>query len=46
MYDHSGTYETVILVTVGTWITCALLMMALRPARQPAIVRVPVGESS
>lgn len=45
MYDHTGTYATPTLVAVGTWIGCALLMMALRPAREPAIVSVPLGES-
>jgi MFS family permease len=46
IYDHTGTYQTPIMLTVGTWVICAVLMMSLRPSREPAIIPVPVGDSS
>ena len=36
--DRSGTYETTIWLTMGTWVTCAALMLMLRPARAPVRV--------
>ena len=36
--DHYGTYETTIWLVIGTWLTCAALILALRPVREEARV--------